>query len=318
MPARRRPAAGDGPLVGAPLAGMDSGAANRQPTPPREQVIPALPLLVLAQLSRIGYVDAMVGAAAATRLTDVAGALGAAAGAQLTDGTGALGAAIAGKVLPPPGRGWSRAPAEAAAVAVASGAPAEQVPEALAEIAAHEQDLVVPLAAALQAAYAEGRSAKDELLVWAGDEEIVCGEEEGLLPAAWVASEAELDDALASLGRPPVRRDACFAPLAHALHERPGLPRVDAPALERQLGAAAATALGLIALNLWGSAGQAPTPLLALERLEDLEARVRSDRDGLLVSIPRGQRWLDLRRGGLLDLFAIPWLPAGRLEIGTW
>jgi hypothetical protein len=304
--APRRPTPEDGPLLGAPRAapaGTHGAAANRRPAPPREQVVPALPLLVLAQLSRIGYVDAIVGAAAAARLPD---------------GAGALGAAIAGKVLPPPGRGWSREPAEAGAVAVASGGPAGLVPEALAAIAAHEQDLVAPLAAALQSAYAEGRSAKDELLVWAGEEGIVCGEEEGLLPAAWVASETELDDALASLGHPPNRRDARFAPLARALHERPGLPRIDAPALERQLGAATGTALGLIALSLWGSAGQAPTPLLALERLEDLEARVRFGRDGLLMSIPRGQRWLDLQRGGLLELFAIPWLPAGRLEIGTW
>jgi hypothetical protein len=299
------------------LAGAPYVAAARPPSPPRarstaaagrpapvlDQVVPALPLLVLAQLSRIGYVDAMVGAATA---------------AGLPLGAGALGAAIAGKVLPAPRRGWRREPAENAAVAIASGEPAEHVAGALAEIAAHEQDLVAPLAAALQAAYAEGRSAKDELLVWTGEEGIVCGEEAGLLPAAWVASDTELDGALASLGRPPVRRDACFAPLARALHERPGLPRIDAPALERQLGAAAGTALGLIALDLWGSGAQPPTPLLALDRLADLEARVRSGPDGLLVAIPRGQRWLDLQRGGLLDLFTIPWLPAGRLEIGTW
>jgi hypothetical protein len=302
-------AANDESLAGAAAATTSSppraraARATRQPTPVLEQVVPALPLLVLAQLSRIGYVDAMAGAAIA---------------AGLPSGAGALGAAIAGKVLPPPRRGWRREPAEAAAIAIASGRPPQDVPEALAEIAAHEQNLVAPLAAALQGAYAEGRSANDEVVVWTGDEGIVCGEEEGLLPAAWVGSEAELDGALASLGRPPVRRDACFAPLAHALHERLGLPRFDAPALERQLGAAAGTALGLIALDLWGSPEQATTTLLALERLEDLEARVRSGPDGLLVSIPRGQRWLDLSRGGLLDLFAVPWLPAGRLEIGTW
>jgi hypothetical protein len=300
------------PLAGAPHVAAASPpstprarstAAAGQPAPVLDQVVPALPLLVLAQLSRIGYVDAMVGAATA---------------AGLPLGAGALGAAIAGKVLPAPSRGWRREPAEGAAVAIASGEPAEHVADALAEIAAHEQESVAPLAAALQAAYAEGRSAKDELLVWTGEEGIVCGEEAGLLPAAWVASDAELDGALASLGRPPVRRDACFAPVARALHARPGLPRIDAPALERQLGAAAGTALGLIALDLWGSGPQPPTPLLAVERLEDLEARVRSGPEGLLVSIPRGQRWLDLSRGGLLDLFMIPWLPAGRLEIGTW
>jgi len=312
--ARQRVAADDEPVAvaprtaasqpGTPSASRTRGAsATRQPRTPAEQVVPALPLLVLAQLSRIGYVDAILSAVVA---------------AGLSHGAGALGAAVAGKVLSPPGRGWRRERADAAAVALASGGPAEQLPEALGALGAREQELVAPLASALQAAYAEGRSADDELLVWAGDEGIVCGEEEGLLPAAWVASEPELDAVLASLGRPPVRRGAGFEALARALHGRPGLPRTDAPALERQLGAAAGTALGLIAVNLWGAAGQATTPLLALERLGDLEARIRRGRDGLLVSIPRGQRWFDLRRGGLLELFAIPWLHAGRLEIGTW
>jgi hypothetical protein len=281
---------------------LDGGRPASAPRRPTEQVVPALAFLVLAQLARIGYVDAIAAAAAA---------------AGLPSGAGALAAALAGKVLAPPARGWSREPAQAAAVALASGGPVELVPDALAAIAACEQALVAPLAATLQAAYAEGRSARDELLEWAGEEGIVCGEERGLLPIAWVQTDSERRAVLASLGDPPVRRNGAFGALARTLHERRGLPRADAPALERQLGAAAGTALGLIALNLWDAAGET-TPLLALERLEDLEARVRPRDDGLFVAIPRGQRWLDLRRGGLLEPFAVPWLAAGRLEIGTW
>ena len=46
--------------------------------------------------------------------------------------------------------------------------------------------------------------------------------------------------------------------------------------LDRHLGAAAGTALGLIAHNLWGAPGMTTTPLLALERLGDLEVRQRA------------------------------------------
>jgi hypothetical protein len=113
-----------------------------------------------------------------------------------------------------------------------------------------------------------------------------------------------------------VRRGDGFGPLARTLHERRSVP--GAPALERHLGAAAGTALGLLARTLWGTDGAATSPVLALERLGDLEALVRCESDGLVVALPRGQRWLDLQRGGLLELFTIPWLGGGRLEIGTW
>ena len=185
-----------------------------------ELVVPALPLLVLGQLSRIGYVDAMVGAAA------VAG---------LPQGAGALGSAVAGKVLPPPDERGVRAPAEVATVAIASGRPADDVAPALAAVAAHERALVVPLASALQAAYAEGRSASDELLVWTGEPGTLLGEETGLLPVAWVAGEDELEAALVALGRPPLRCGEELEPLARALAQRPGVP--GAPALDRHLGA---------------------------------------------------------------------------------
>lgn len=146
---------------------------------------------------------------------------------------------------------------------------------------------------------------------------IVCGEETGVLPVAWVGADDALDEVLALLGRPPVRRDDCFAELAAVLHERRALPRLEAPALECHLGAAVGSALGLLALELWSEGG--PTsPLLALERLADLDARVRVMRDELSVAIPRGRRWLDLRRAELLGAHAVVWLPGGRLAIGTW
>jgi hypothetical protein len=176
--------------------------------------------------------------------------------------------------------------------------------------------VVPPLASALAAAYAEGRSAHDEVLIWSGHGGVVCGEAAGTMPAAWVESEAEVEAVLAALGNPPVRRGDGFAPFARTLGKRRALPRRSAPALERHLGAAAGTALGMLASELWPESD--PTPLLALERLGDLEARVTLTPESLVASIPRGRRWLDLRRAGLLEYSPVSWLPGGRLEIGTW
>jgi hypothetical protein len=295
------PARGTALAVIEPAPGRADEGEAAEPTEaaPLPDVVPALPLLVLAQLAAVGYVDAIVAAAAATGLPGAARALG---------------GALAGKVLPPPEQGWSRTPAEAAVVVLASGGHGGADSAAL---AARQHELAAPLASALQAAYAEGRSRADPVLVWSGDVGIVCGEEEGLLPAAWLAGEHELRPALEALGRPPVRRSAAFAPLARDLHERRAVPGFEAPALERALGAAAGTALGLIAMHL-SSPGGPPTPLLALERLADLEGRVTAGPEGLVIAVPRGQRWLDLGRARLLEPFAVPWLPAGRLEVATW
>jgi hypothetical protein len=289
---------GDGPGYAPPRTALPGDGAPRRGRAVGH-VVPVLPFLVLAQLSRIGYVDAIVATATTAGLPP-----------------GAVGAAVAGKSLPAPHGDGDRDPVDLAAMVLAAGSSEAELPEVLELIADCEPRLLAPLASALQGAYAEGRSANDELLVWRGIEGIVCGEEEGLLPAAWVATDAELDAVLASLGRPPVRRDDDeLGAVARALQDRRTLP--GAPALEQHFGAAAGTALGMIALNLWRSSARA-TPLLALERLADLEALVRSETGGLLVSIPRGQRWLDLQRAGMLELFAIPWLPGDLLEIGTW
>ena len=282
----------------APSADDEPGgvAATEREPPPQAPAgvrpVQALPLLVLAQLAHIGYADAMEAAARA---------------AGLRSG-GPLAAALAGKLLPPPSPGRRRSPAEDAAIALAAGGSA-------ADLTLRADELVAPLASALLAAYAEGRSANDEVIVTATGDGVLVGEEEGLLPIAWVAARDGLDTALDALGRPPVRRADAFRRLAQALGERRALPRAHATALERQLGAAAGTGLGLLALDLWG---RAATALDALERLGDLEAQAELTPGGLVVGIPRGQRWLDLHRGGMLDAFRIPWLPGERMEVGTW
>jgi hypothetical protein len=57
--------------------------------------------------------------------------------------------------------------------------------------------------------------------------------------------------------------------------------------------------------------------VLALERMRDLEAQVTL-RDRVTIGVPRGQRWLDLSRAGLLDAWPVPWACGGLWELVTW
>jgi hypothetical protein len=282
-------------------------APGRPPPPPRpsrpssRRTVPGLPFLVLVQLGRIGYLDAVWAAAAAAG--DLRLARLAAAG-------------LAGKVLAPPARGWRRSGPEAEAVALVAGLAAGEA-DPLARAAAGQAELLLaPLQSALVALYAAGRSSGDEVVVSATGHGVVCGEAAGTLPIAWLADGADPGPVLDQLGRPPSRRDGLFAPLAAELATRLAFPHADLPGLERHLGAAAGTALGSLAQELWG-ADTADAPLLALDRLEDLEVEARPGRV-LEVAVPRGQRWLDLRRVGLLDRWAVPWAAAGHWELVTW
>jgi hypothetical protein len=77
-----------------------------------------------------------------------------------------------------------------------------------------------------------------------------------------------------------------------------------------------ATALGSLSQELWGER-HADAPQLALDRLADLEVELRLDAT-IAVAVPRGQRWLDLRRVGLLDRWVVPWAPGGFWDLVTW
>ncbi len=90
--------------------------------------------------------------------------------------------------------------------------------------------------------------------------------------------------------------------------ERPAAPPASGDALDRSLALAAGLALGQVAWTLWGD--REPTdPLLALERLGSLDARVRLDDDAIRVTLPLGRRSLDLAGCGLLgDVAGVPWL----------
>jgi hypothetical protein len=298
-----------GPAVAADPAPPEPGKAaadlrpdgTRRSDLPRRVVVPGLPFLVVVQLSRIGYLDA---------LTAIAEGAQAPAAAQL------VAAGLAGKVLPPPGRGWRRTRAEADAVAAAAGLPPRDVDAVVEALSADAGRLVPPLTSALAALYAAGRSATDEVVVTESPHGVVCGEPAGALPIAWLSDLAELDLLVDQLGRPPVTHDVLFAPLLEQLACRTAFPRLDLAALERHAGAAVGTALGSLAQELWG-ADTVDAPMLALGRLADLEVELRLD-DVLAVAVPRGERWLDLGRAGLLDRWAVPWSPGGYWELVSW
>jgi hypothetical protein len=174
--------------------------------------------------------------------------------------------------------------------------------------------LHAPLRAALAELYAAGRARTDPLeMTWAGDD-LVCGEARGALPLAWCGSQTELATVLDAVGQPPVLETDRFALLAAALHDHRAFPGHAVPDLERVLRAVVGTALGTLAQELWDEDADA---VLALNRLRGLEARVEVG-DRVRVGLPRGQRWLDLRRVGLLDTWQAPWAAGGLWELVTW
>jgi hypothetical protein len=264
---------------------------------------PGLPFLVLVQLGRIGYLDALWAVAAV-------------AGTEPEITTRALVGGLAGKVLPPPRRGWSRLPAEADAVRTASGLAGTEWDRAAYGLRGHVDALVSPLQSALAALYAD----VDQVVLSETDWGPLCGEARGTLPIAWATDQAAIEEVLRQLGDPPCRRSDLFLPLGAQLGVRRAFPGVDVPALERHLGAAVGTALGSLTTELWGDAPDAPA--LAMDRLADLEVELRPAEPGhrgaeLVVAIPRGQRWLDLSRAGLLDRWPLPWSAAG-WELVSW
>jgi hypothetical protein len=267
----------------------------------RRVVVPGLPFLVTVQLSRIGYLDALVA---------VAEAVGEPAAAQVVV------AGIAGKVLPPPEQGWRRRQPETDAVAGVAGLDPDDIDSAAYALRGEFELMVSPLQSALISLYAAGRSGATEVVVTDTSDGAICGEADGALPIVWLSDIGELDLVLDQLGGPPLRQADMFAPLARELAGRSGFPHLDVPGLERHAGAAVGAALGSIAQELWGT--EMPNaPLLALERLADLEVELRFD-EVLTVAIPRGQRWLDLGRAGLLDHWAIPWATEDHWELVSW
>lgn len=280
----------------APAAGV-----TRWATPPvSNAMVPALPFLVLVQLVRIGYASAMV-AAAGSRAEVLR----------------ALAAGIAGKVLPPPARGWRREPVEDAAVTAASGLDPSTVAQVALGLRSEEPHLALPLRDALVSLCGDGRSSTESVEITECPEGIICGDRAAGLPLAWVAAPDELAEVLAALGGPPAHRSDAFAGFAADVAARRAFPGVELPALERTLGAVAGAALGSLAYELWSEQTGDVSPGLFIERFADLEARVETT-DRLTIALPRGRRWMDLHRHGLVDAWSVPWDAGGLWELVTW
>jgi len=85
-----------------------------------------------------------------------------------------------------------------------------------------------------------------------------------------------------------------------------------AAALDETAALAAAMGLGLLAWSLWRER-EPVDPLLALQRLGDLDGTARLTTDALEVRPAVGRRYLDLKAHGLLaDIRSVPWL-GGRI-----
>jgi hypothetical protein len=89
--------------------------------------------------------------------------------------------------------------------------------------------------------------------------------------------------------------------------DRAAVPLAASPALSRSLLLAAGLGLGTLAWTLWQER-ESTDPLLTLERLADLSARVSFEPHRVLVRLPLGPRHADLSAHGLLaDVPGVPW-----------
>jgi len=95
---------------------------------------------------------------------------------------------------------------------------------------------------------------------------------------------------------------------------RPSVARASLPDLERLTTLSACVALGILSWKLWNTRSRT-TPQLALERFSDLDARVRFDSETVVVRLPMGRRYQELRESGLLQSVAgVPWFAGRRME----
>lgn len=98
------------------------------------------------------------------------------------------------------------------------------------------------------------------------------------------------------------------------LAARPGVPLAPDADFERTLALGAGVALGMIAWLLWRGR-EATSPLLALQRFADLDARVRFTKDTVQVRLPLGKRQQDLKASGLLkSVNDAPWYGGRTIE----
>jgi hypothetical protein len=335
----------------APARAGPSGAPGAVTAAPRPAMVEAraLPFLMLVALSRLGYLDALGPALTAARLDGHAGALVSALarkalepperGWRRTPLDLATAAAIAGAAT------VDEAGIAALAHAARDFAPVLDGVVTRAVLAGHDPsthlvlhrgpagELVLldpdgsfpvavgdaaPLAAAVGAPCSAVRvtvSASDPAVLAALDAAgvpFVTAAPPGRSEPWLRAGPGRWTNAAPDTGRRcPPADEAQLDALLGVLERRPGA----APGgLERTLTLAAGVALGMLAWELWHER-EATDATVALRRLGDLDARVRSEPGRVRVTIPLGQRHRDLARAGLLRTIPAPWLDA-QVELG--
>ena len=109
--------------------------------------------------------------------------------------------------------------------------------------------------------------------------------------------------------------DALAGELTSELEVRPALARTPLPALETTATLAVTAALADMSARLFPD--EPTTPILALSRFRDLDARVRFEPDCIRVRVPLGRRHADLMHHGLLTTIArVPWLGGRCVDLG--
>jgi hypothetical protein len=291
-----------------------SGAARTS----TRQAGAALPFLILVQLSRIGWLDALAAGVGA---------------AGLTQSWPSLAAALAFTVTDEPQEGWRRSPRDLATASAFAG-----VAEPFAETALPDAAclLAPPLDAVLGRCLTAGHRIQDPLLlVPAGAADgLVLFDGGGLFPIAWADDLAGLTPWLEACPGSRLLTHPAIGPISWAGHDsepeereppdrtqvdraklvlaglrcRRAFPTGDQPALARSFTLAAGAALASIAWMLWG-ANDLADPLLALERLASLDAVVDGDAERVRVVLPLGARYFALQQQGLLgEVPLVPWL----------
>jgi hypothetical protein len=129
------------------------------------------------------------------------------------------------------------------------------------------------------------------------------------MPGIWTSPPDGPDDRLRAAARRQAKLEAAMAGIDRALIAgRPVVPRGDCPNLERTALLSASTGLGMLAWALWRER-EPVNPLLALDRLGDLDGSARITRATVEVRPAVGRRYLDLKEHSVLaDIPEVPWL----------
>ncbi|HSN29243.1 MAG TPA: hypothetical protein VLT45_23300, partial [Kofleriaceae bacterium] len=103
--------------------------------------------------------------------------------------------------------------------------------------------------------------------------------------------------------------------LVEVVAARPAIPRDPLTDFEATCALAATAALADLGARLFPA--ESTTPVLALTRFRDLDARVIIDTDRVRVRVPLGRRHAELLRHGILGDFAnVPWWTHHTIDLG--